>query len=206
MYRLPLFDHRVIDLTDGHAGLAGRLLGDMGAEVIKVEAPGGDSLRGSDVFDALNANKYSCVIDPEAEPALVLKLAGLADIVIGPAGRINAGAMRDANDGLIVVVVPPEAGPMSAVAAAGATGLALWDRRRTGYGGVIEVAGAAEEEMEAGRPAAAAEPVSGLDGLKQVPALPWLFSDTPAHVRLPAPRLGEHDAYVRGLLLGEAPA
>jgi crotonobetainyl-CoA:carnitine CoA-transferase CaiB-like acyl-CoA transferase len=32
--------------------------------------------------------------------------------------------------------------------------------------------------------------------------LPWRFSETPAHVRLPAPRPGEHNRYVFGDLLG----
>src|SRR5215469_483050 len=36
---------RVLDLTDPRAQLAGRLLADMGADVIKVEPPGGDPTR-----------------------------------------------------------------------------------------------------------------------------------------------------------------
>ena len=33
---------RVLDLTDYRAGLAGRLMADMGADVVKIEPPGGD--------------------------------------------------------------------------------------------------------------------------------------------------------------------
>ena len=40
-------------------------------------------------------------------------------------------------------------------------------------------------------------------GEAAIPASPWRLSETPLHVRLPAPGLGEHDAYVLGVLLGE---
>jgi crotonobetainyl-CoA:carnitine CoA-transferase CaiB-like acyl-CoA transferase len=39
-------------------------------------------------------------------------------------------------------------------------------------------------------------------GVEALPALPYRFGRTPAHVRLPAPAPGEHDAYVLGDLLG----
>src|SRR5436190_19216268 len=43
---LPLSGLRVLELADGVAGpYAGKLLGDLGAEVIKVEPPDGDSAR-----------------------------------------------------------------------------------------------------------------------------------------------------------------
>jgi crotonobetainyl-CoA:carnitine CoA-transferase CaiB-like acyl-CoA transferase len=42
----PFAGLRVVDLTTVFVGpFAGQLLGDMGAEVIKVEAPGGDTTR-----------------------------------------------------------------------------------------------------------------------------------------------------------------
>jgi benzylsuccinate CoA-transferase BbsE subunit len=37
--------YRVLDLTDGKGFLYGKLLGDLGADVIKVEKPGGDPAR-----------------------------------------------------------------------------------------------------------------------------------------------------------------
>jgi crotonobetainyl-CoA:carnitine CoA-transferase CaiB-like acyl-CoA transferase len=46
------------------------------------------------------------------------------------------------------------------------------------------------------------EPVSHLGGVEEMPALPWRFSLTPCHVRLPAPEPGEHNRYVFADLLG----
>jgi hypothetical protein len=45
------------------------------------------------------------------------------------------------------------------------------------------------------------EPVTSVRGETAVPASPWRLSETPLHIRLPAPGLGEHDAYVFGVLL-----
>jgi crotonobetainyl-CoA:carnitine CoA-transferase CaiB-like acyl-CoA transferase len=203
MYRLPLFDHRVIDLADGTAACAGRLLGDMGAEVVKIEPLSADSLRGSALFHVLNSNKYSCAIDVTKRPDLLLELAGLSDIVIATGGSIDSQELRSANDGLIVVTLPEEAGVACAVAAAGAVGLALWDRRRTGRGGLIEMNRLpGEPTAYESVPPAEIEPVSTLEGVIQIPASPWHMSETPPHVRLPAPTLAEHNAYVLGSLLG----
>ena len=46
------------------------------------------------------------------------------------------------------------------------------------------------------------EPVSHLGSVEEMPALPWHFSLTPCHVRLPAPEPGEHNRYVFAGLLG----
>jgi crotonobetainyl-CoA:carnitine CoA-transferase CaiB-like acyl-CoA transferase len=46
------------------------------------------------------------------------------------------------------------------------------------------------------------EPVSHRGGIEEMPALPWRFSLTPCHVRLPAPEPGEHNSYVLIDLLG----
>ena len=46
MLRLPMLNGlRVLDLTDGRAHLTGKILGDLGADVVKVEPPGGDAVR-----------------------------------------------------------------------------------------------------------------------------------------------------------------
>ena len=202
MYRLPLFDHRVIDLTDGPAALAGRILGDMVAEVIKVEPRSGDSLRGSDVFAVLNVNKYSFKLDVAQHPDILMRLAATADILLAPAGSVDAETVQEDNNGLVIVLLPKNAGPAACTAAAGAVGLALWDRRRTGHGGLIEVAA-----LEAGTEASDAEPpatetVSALDGVSEVPSSPLILSETPVHIRLPAPAAGEHNEYVFRHLLG----
>lgn len=205
MYRLPLFDHRVIDLADGAGALVGRILGDMGAEVIKFETGEGDSLRGSEVFAALNVNKYGFQAEATEAPAAILRLAAHADVVVAPTGSVDSAALRAANDGLIVVILPPTAGPAAGIAAAGAIGLALWDRRRTGRGGVIEVASPPAGASAGDAPPPATEPVSSSSGQATIPSSPLHLSETPLHVRLPAPALGEHNEYVRTYLLG-APA
>jgi crotonobetainyl-CoA:carnitine CoA-transferase CaiB-like acyl-CoA transferase len=78
--RGPLAGVRIIDLTEFIFGpYATQTLGDMGAEVIKVENPGGDRQRHSgkygknadmgSVFMALNRNKKSIILDLKDESA-----------------------------------------------------------------------------------------------------------------------------------------
>src|SRR5579883_2060017 len=88
----PLSGVRVLDFTRFQQGtFATSLLADMGADVIKVEQPGGDPGRRmglhqdgySSYFEALNRNKRSLCLDlqkPEAR-ALVLRLVRDVDIV-----------------------------------------------------------------------------------------------------------------------------
>ena len=88
----PLDGVRVIDLTTVLLGpFATQILGDMGADVIKVESPGGDPMRGlgpkrSDgmgpVFLNSNRNKRSLVLDLKAEKgrAAMLKVVETADV------------------------------------------------------------------------------------------------------------------------------
>ena len=83
---------RVLDLCDGDADAVTRLLADLGAEVIKVEQPGGSPARtqrptldGVSIPFALhNANKRSVVLDPtsDSDRRRFLDLAGAADIVV----------------------------------------------------------------------------------------------------------------------------
>lgn len=101
-----LSGYRVVDLTANVLGpLATQLLGDAGAEIIKVESPGGDPMRhvgpmrspgmGS-MFANLNRNKRSIVLDlkrPE-ERAVITSLVKEADIfvhTIRPAGAKRLG-------------------------------------------------------------------------------------------------------------------
>lgn len=90
----PLTGLRVVDLTTVIMGpYATQMLGDMGADVIKVEPPQGDSMRTyrpkrvkdiSGVFLNTNRNKRSVVLDlkrPAAKRALAKLIAG-ADILV----------------------------------------------------------------------------------------------------------------------------
>jgi crotonobetainyl-CoA:carnitine CoA-transferase CaiB-like acyl-CoA transferase len=86
---------KVIDLTQNVAGpFCTQILGDMGAEVIKVERPGrGDDTRDwrppeigqkSSTFLALNRNKRSICVDLDSADGLEIlrKLAASADIIV----------------------------------------------------------------------------------------------------------------------------
>ena len=69
------------------------------------------------------------------------RLAELSDVVIAASSVVDFRKLMAANDRLIAVHLPDTAGVTMAVAAAGAVGLALWDRRRTGRGGEVMVSG-----------------------------------------------------------------
>ena len=83
---------RVLDLSGGDGDAVGRILADLGADVLKIEPPGGcaaraelPALRGTSIAFALhNANKRSAVLDPanDGDRATLVELAGSADIVI----------------------------------------------------------------------------------------------------------------------------
>jgi crotonobetainyl-CoA:carnitine CoA-transferase CaiB-like acyl-CoA transferase len=89
----PLAGIRVIELANFIAGpLAGTLLADMGADVIKIEPPKGDMGRAmppqtnneSVSFVALNRNKRSLVLDLKQPAAreILLKLAAKSDVFL----------------------------------------------------------------------------------------------------------------------------
>lgn len=97
-----LSELRVLDLCDGDADAVTRLLADLGADVLKVEPPGGSvcrsrlpSVSGASVaFTLNNANKRSCVLDPAEtrDRDRFIELAAGADIVVdsGSSGRAAA--------------------------------------------------------------------------------------------------------------------
>ena len=88
----PLAAVRVLDLTGGDADRVTRLLADLGADVLKVEPPGGSPSRAdgplldgvSIPFALHNAGKRSLVLDPsdENDRRRLVELAGNADIVV----------------------------------------------------------------------------------------------------------------------------
>lgn len=90
----PLEGVRVLDLTQAMAGpMATMLLGDLGAEIIKIEPPSGDQTRSwappfiqgiSAYFLSANRNKKSIVLDlkKEGAPLVLMKLAETSDIII----------------------------------------------------------------------------------------------------------------------------
>jgi crotonobetainyl-CoA:carnitine CoA-transferase CaiB-like acyl-CoA transferase len=148
--RLPLFNVRVLDLSKVWAGpYATRLLGDMGAEVIKIEAPGSWDLtralsllppgterayNKSGYFMEYNRNKYGCVLDlakPQGRE-LALQLVVMSDVVIEnyradvmEAFGLSYETLRSAKRDIILVSMPSHG---------------LWgpDAGRIGYGTHME--------------------------------------------------------------------
>src|SRR6516162_3020955 len=139
----PLAGIRVIELANFIAGpLAGTLLADMGADVVKIEPPQGDMGRatppiraGESVsFVALNRNKRSLVLDLKRPQAIeiLLKLARVSDVVLeayrpGALDKLRLGAAH-------VKAVNPRI-VYTSVSGFGQTGP---DRRRAGVNLIIE--------------------------------------------------------------------
>lgn len=120
---------RVLDLSDRSGALAGRVLADLGAEVIMVEPPTGNSIRslapflddkpGPDQSYAhlyLNANKRSVALDLDAtdDRSRFLELVATADVVIdterpGLLDELGLGhdQLRAVNPGLVQVSITP---------------------------------------------------------------------------------------------------
>ncbi|MFJ8058332.1 CaiB/BaiF CoA transferase family protein [Streptomyces sp. NPDC096142] len=81
----PLSGVRVVELAGiGPGPFAGMLLADLGADVVRVDRPGGPALGVAPEYDITNRNKRSVLVDlksPEG-PARVLDLVQRADILI----------------------------------------------------------------------------------------------------------------------------
>ncbi|MGW1026019.1 CaiB/BaiF CoA transferase family protein [Streptomyces sp. NPDC002577] len=109
--RGPLAGVRVVELAGiGPGPFAAMLLADLGADVVRVDRPGGAALGIAPAYDVTNRNKRSVLIDLKAEdgPARVLELAERADILIegfrpGVAERLGIGpeACRARNPRLV---------------------------------------------------------------------------------------------------------
>jgi crotonobetainyl-CoA:carnitine CoA-transferase CaiB-like acyl-CoA transferase len=118
--------YRVLDLTDERGMLAGRILADLGADVVQVEPPGGSPARGaaplskdgsrSFFFEAYGANKRGMVIDLQSSAGRdeFRELVAGADFLIesaAPGEMARVGLdwpdLRDINPGLVHVSITP---------------------------------------------------------------------------------------------------
>ena len=107
----PVEGLRVVDFSRGYPGaLTTMLLSDYGAEVVKVEGPGGDPLGKEATFRVWNRGKRKAVLDLRSGEGVegALELASRADVVIeswrvGVADEIGVGygAVRERNPGVI---------------------------------------------------------------------------------------------------------
>jgi len=136
---LPLDDVRVLDLGDAVAEAAARLLADLGADVLKIEPPGGAISRGtrrvgvvSLDFALSNANKRCGTADLRVagDLAAVRALVAEADVVLvdlDTAAVVDPESLISENPDLVVVVSSPfgRSGPRKDWQATDATLFAL---------------------------------------------------------------------------------
>ncbi|MGW4164439.1 CaiB/BaiF CoA transferase family protein [Streptomyces sp. NPDC004788] len=95
----PLSGVRVVELAGiGPGPFAAMLLADLGADVVRVDRPGGPGLGIDPAYDLTNRNKRSVLVDLKADggPDTVLDLVARADILIegyrpGVAERLGVG-------------------------------------------------------------------------------------------------------------------
>ena len=160
----PLAGVRVLDLGQIYQGpYAGFLLAQAGADVVKIEPPGGEPLRRREVHGGppsyplafLNSNKRSAVCDLKVDEGreLLCRLAGAADVLLenfapGVLDRLEVGwkTLRDLNPRLIY-------------ASGTAYGLSGPDRDRLGMDITVQAAsGVMSITGETGRPPLKAGP------------------------------------------------
>jgi len=125
---------RVLDLADNAVAYASRLLADLGAEVIRIEPPGGSALRQTPPLAPTregavscahafwNANKKSITLDPGTPPGarIFADLAAKSDVVVETftpgtlaAWGVGYETLKARNPGIILVSVTPfgQSGP-----------------------------------------------------------------------------------------------
>jgi len=135
----------VVDATDRFGWLAGRVLADLGADVVKLDRPGTDRSRPE--WRAFNVNKRVLDLDPDAaaDRERLDELVATADIVLlTPASPADAAldpeALRARHPRLVVVVITPfgRAGPRS--------GWRATDLEAMAAGGAMDLAGEPDGE------------------------------------------------------------
>jgi crotonobetainyl-CoA:carnitine CoA-transferase CaiB-like acyl-CoA transferase len=121
--------YRALDLTGLSGQLCGRMLADLGMEVIKIEPPGGDPVRNlapfitsgdgkllSTTFAHLNAGKASKVLDldKDADRVEFRKLVAASDVVLESfqpgemdAKRLGYGDLATLNPGIVMASITP---------------------------------------------------------------------------------------------------
>ena len=145
----PLTGYTVLDLSGPMGVYCGKLMADMGADVIKVEPPGGDPMRGIGPFVGdqpgphrslywlhFNTNKRSVTLDVSSTEGadLLRRLACKADVLLethppGYMGSLGLGYddLRELNDGLVYISIAPfgQTGPYRDYKAADLVGFAM---------------------------------------------------------------------------------
>src|SRR5262245_2042230 len=100
-----LSDYRILDFSDERGALCGQLLADLGADVLRIEPPGGSPMRRGVAWSLYARNCRSAVHD-----ARTVELAAEADAVIAhgdSVGGIAFEALRARNPGLVWVSITP---------------------------------------------------------------------------------------------------
>jgi crotonobetainyl-CoA:carnitine CoA-transferase CaiB-like acyl-CoA transferase len=145
--QLPLSPYRVLDLTEGGYNLGGKILADLGADVIRIERPFGSETRCTGPFHqgrvhpeaslfwfAFNLNKRGITLNLETADgkAIFRRLAATADMVIESLGphrmeQLGLGyeSLREEHPSLIHATITPfgHDGPYSHFQA---TDITLW--------------------------------------------------------------------------------
>ncbi|MCY3571381.1 MAG: CoA transferase [Chloroflexi bacterium] len=106
----PLANVRVIDLTDDRAIYAGKLIADLGAQVVRVEPAGGDPLRQRGPFHGNGASLWHGFFASSRdfqteEPDSVSRLARSADVILDCERLSDPEALLEANPRLVIVDV-----------------------------------------------------------------------------------------------------
>ncbi len=124
---MPLSGIRVLDLADETGAYCAKLLADVGADVVRIEGPNGDPLRGLGPFQGgaphperslfhwfYNANKRSVALDPERDRGELMALVDCADVMVvtGSAASLVARGLDYAslaarNERVIVAAITP---------------------------------------------------------------------------------------------------